>query len=222
MRLDDQHAFDYHPALAKRLRRLAADAQSAPHHLEARIRETLIRESALREGRRRIHLFAGGGAGLVAATLVLLLLSGPITDPLAQPLAREARLGLARPVAVSSPDAEVLAGWLRSQLGYRVDVPTIAEAEVVGATVTDLDGVRGAAVVYRHVGGSLTYFALPPGAVMGRQIRGGVTAAAAGGFQIALWTEQGATRAVAASMPREAVLRVAEACRNEAVRRRSR
>jgi anti-sigma factor RsiW len=78
-----------------------------------------------------------------------------------------------------------------------------------------LGDIRGAAVVYEYHGASLTYFALPPGNVLGQAVPDRLTAAAANGYEVALWTEQGAARAVAATMPRQAVLQVAEECREK-------
>ena len=222
MRSEDQEYFDYHPALGRRLDRLAATARTAPPHLEVRIRETLARESARPSRRHRVGLFAAGGATLAAATVVLALLGKPAGESLAPPLAREARLGLAKVVAIESSDTAALVEWLQSEVGYQVDIPAISHAELVGATVAELGDVRGAAVVYEYRGTPLTYFALPAWDVLGQPVPDGLTATAANGYEVALWTEQGAARAVAASMPRQAVLQVAEECRGKAVGSRSR
>jgi anti-sigma factor RsiW len=214
MQSEDQEYFDYHPALGRRLDRLAATARTAPPHLEARIRGILKQESARRGRRRRISFFAGG-ATLATATVALALLGTPASDSLAPPLAREAQLGLAKVVAIESADTAALVEWLQSEVGYQVDIPAISNAELVGATVAELGDVRGAAVVYQYRGASLTYFALPAGELLGRPVPTGLTAATANGYEVALWTEQGAARAVAASMPRQAVLQVAEECRGK-------
>lgn len=214
MRPEDQERFDLHPALGLRLHRLSAASPVAPPHLETRIREALARESARRGGRRRIGFFAGAGATVAAAAVVLALMSVQQGDSLAQPLAQEARLGLAKAAAMESSDRAALVEWLESAVGYRVEIPAISDAELVGATVAELGDVKSAAVVYEYRGAPLTYFALPAGDVMGRPVPGGgVTTAAVNGYEVALWTEQGAARAVVASMPRQAVLRVAEECR---------
>ena len=212
---EDQEYFDYHPALGRRLDRLAASARHAPPHLEAQIRAALAQESARQSRRRRLGFYSGVGATLTAATVVLALFAPVGGDPLAQPLAREAQLGLARVAAVESSDTVSLVEWLQSEVGYQVDIPAISDAELVGATVAELGDVRGAAVVYQYRGAPLTYFALPAGDVMGRPVPDGLTAAAANGYEVALWTERGATRAIAAPMPRQAVLQVAEECRGK-------
>jgi anti-sigma factor RsiW len=214
MQSEDQDYFDYHPALERRLDRLAATARTAPPHLAARIRETLAQESARRVRRRRVSFFAGG-VTLAAATMALAVLGKPASGLLAPPLAREARIGLAKPGAIESADTAALVEWLKWEVGYQVDIPAISNAELVGATVAELGDVRGAAVVYEYRGASLTYFALPPGDVLGRPVPDGLTVAAANGYEVALWTERGAARAVAASMSRQAVLQVAEECRGK-------
>ncbi|NIM51858.1 MAG: hypothetical protein GTO22_21870 [Gemmatimonadales bacterium] len=216
---EDHEYFDYHPALGRRLERLAATARMAPPHLKDRIREALAQEAARLSRRRRLRFFAGGGATVAAAAvMVFALLGAPAQDPLAQPLAREAGIGLAKAAAIESSDTLALAAWLESEVGYRVDIPAITDAELVGATVADLGSVKGAAVVYDYHGAALTYFALPVGDVMGLPVPSDtLTTAAAGGYQVALWTEHGAARAVAAPMPRQAVLQVAEECRGKVV-----
>jgi anti-sigma factor RsiW len=151
--------------------------------------------------------------------LFAVVASNDSTLQLVQPLAREAHIGLARPTSIESTDTTVLRAWLEHEVGYAVAIPSISEAEVVGATVAEMDGVRGAAVVYRYRGSALTYFDLPA-AEPSRSWTGRapVTSASADGYQVALWTEDGGARAVAAPMPRAEVVKVAKECREKAAR----
>lgn len=221
MRPEDQECFDHYPALGLRLRTFSATL-AAPPHLENRLREALAREAARQSRRRHVRFLTAAGA-TAAITAVLVLVSGLGGSTPARHLAREAQRGLAKAAAMESSDSAALAQWLESVVGYGVEIPAITGARLVGASVADLGGVRGAAVVYRYRTTELTYFALPGVDVVGRSVpEGGVTGGEAYGYEVALWIERGTARAVAASMPREFVLDVAEECRRKAVADRRR
>lgn len=208
-------------ALSRRLRRLSAAALQAPPWLAARIRASLDDETALLVRRRRSRLIAGSGTvALAAAAALLLLLGAPDTSRrMASPLARAAQAGLGSPVSIASSDTAILRAWLQHEVGYTVDIPNISDANLVGASVTEMDGVRGAAVVYEYRGQPLTYFDLPSTGFPGGWPQSGVVeSASANGYEVAVWTQEGGARAIAAPMPRRTVVDVANECRRKAVR----
>jgi anti-sigma factor RsiW len=205
-----------HEALARHTRRLAA-ARQAPPALRAQLRDRLDREDARLRRRRRLPILAAGSSVMAAAAALLLFAVLPDSARrAAQPLAQEARIGLARPDAITSSDTAVLRRWLDVRVGYVVEIPAIADAELKGATLTQVDGVRGVAVVYEYHGMPLTYFDLPSDAPFSRWVPdGSVRSVADGGYELALWTDRGGARAVAAPMPRQELVRVANECRGK-------
>ena len=94
----------------------------------------------------------------------------------------------------------------------------ISGAVLVGARVASFgEGEKSAAVVYLSRGMPVTYFALPSDMVLGKRLRSDrVTAATADGYEVALWTEKGRARAIAAPMSRDEVVQIAEECRSKA------
>jgi len=207
-------------ALSQRLRRLSAAALQAPPWLAARVRTSLEDETARLVRQRRLRLFAGSATVALAAAAALLLFVGvPDTSQrVASPLARAAQAGLASPVSIASSDTAILRAWLQHEVGYTVEIPNISDADLVGAGVTEMDGVRGAAVVFEYHGQSLTYFDLPSTGLPGGWPQSGVLASAsADGYEVAVWTQEGGARAVAAPMPRQTVVDVANECRRKAV-----
>jgi anti-sigma factor RsiW len=209
--------FGFQDRLAHRLHQLPGPGQTPPT-LRARVHEALAHEDT-RVRRRRVRLFAGGGSMLAvaAATIFALAVLPGSARQVVLPLAQEARIGLAKPAAITSSDTAALREWLDAEVGYAVEIPAISEAELKGAAVTEVDGVRGAAVVYEYHGMPLTYFDLPSDRAFTTLVRdGSLRSAAADGYELAIWTQQGGTRAVAAPMPRREVVKVANECREKA------
>lgn len=215
---DHSHESSWRPALSSRLSQLSVGVR-APSELRARIEAALALEAVTVRRRRRVRWLAGSGVALAAtAALVVTVVGTPdVPTATAQPLVEQARIGLSDEDAVTSADATELERWLEDQVGYQVDIPDISEAKLEGARIAEFGDVRGAAVVYRYHGMPLTYFAWPSGELMGQLAHGGgVRAVSSNGYQVALWTEHGAARAVAGPMARRAVVDVAEECRNKA------
>ena len=79
------------------------------------------------------------------------------------------------------------------------------------------EGEKSAAVVYLSRGIPITYFAMSSDVVLGNRVRSDrVTAATADGYEVALWTDKGRARAIAAPMSRNEVVQIAEECRSKA------
>ena len=171
-------------------------------------------------GRRRIALWVSA----VAATAVLLLLLGSAasrgrdaTSSIAA-LVAHASLDLGSAGSFASSDPVELGSWLESRLGYRVEVPIIARAVLVGGRVTELNRVPTAAIRYTMQGRHLTYFAVPSTATLGTEFETDrVTAVSVGQLNVATWTEAGEARAVVSPMDESEVIAVAKECRRNAI-----
>ncbi len=176
----------------------------------------------MRPPRRRLVFAALAAVGIaLAAVGVSQWGTWAATSALAEPLAREARAGLeAAAPALTSADADALEKWLEPQVGFRVEIPAIARASLMGGRVAVLDGARGVVLVYDLDGTRLTYFALPTRDAWSRGLTSeAVTPVSRNGYELAMWTERGATRALVAPMQRVAVLEVAEDCRRQSALR---
>ncbi len=152
-----------------------------------------------------------------AAVILLATTQLPRGNALALPLVEAARSQLAQTTMFETGHIRAAESWLEREIGYPVLVPDIPEAVLVGARVSDVGGQRSAIVVYLSRGMPVTYFALPTGQVMGRPVHDrGVISGASDGYEVALWTEQGRTRAIVAPMSRQEVIEIANECRSKA------
>lgn len=206
-----RHFFARDRELAARLGRLAGTA--VPGSVRARVLHGLA------PARRRVPAAwrVTAGALAVAATLVLVVLTrGDGMERMIAPLAAEARAAELVGLAVSSPDAAVVGGWLAGALGSAVLVPAITDAELVGGRVAMIGGRPAAVVLYRMHGDPLSYFAMPEDAMNGGLHPERIVVAQTANVEVAVWKEPGGIRAVAAAMPRETVMAVATECRAKA------
>jgi len=153
-----------------------------------------------------------------AATVVFLAtMRSPGGNAIAKPLVAAARSHLAETTMFETGEIPVAEAWLERKIGYPVVVPDIPNAALVGARVSDIGGQRSAVVVYLARGMPVTYFALPTGDMMGRRTRDpGVVSGASDGYEVAMWTEDGQMRAIAAPMSRLEVIDLANECRSRA------
>ena len=194
-------------AIADRLGALPSLA--APRPLRGAITRSIQKESGWQPWLWAVPLAAAASLVLLAVTQFS---SG---DALARPLAEAAQLESELTIATAvRPDIEA---WLERTMGYRIEIPDIQDAALVGARVADIGGQRSAAVVYMTRGMPLTYFALPTDEVMGHKVsHRTVVAGRSAGYEVALWTEQGRARAVAAPLPRSEIMAIANECRSKA------
>ncbi|MEE8133566.1 MAG: hypothetical protein V3T56_00835 [Gemmatimonadales bacterium] len=152
-----------------------------------------------------------------AAVAFLTTMRLPGGDAIAEPLVAVARSQLVETTMFETGEISVAEAWLESEIGYPVVVPDIRDAALVGARVSDIGGQRSAIVVYLVRGMPVTYFALPTGDMLGRRIRDpGVISGESDGYQVAMWIEDGQTRAIAAPMSRREVIEMANECRSKA------
>lgn len=200
-------------------RRMAAvDRPAAPERLHRRVRAGLAQADAP-TWRSRPALAGAALAGLAAVAAVALVLGLARRPPaLIRPLA--AVLASAD-LTIRVGDPAAIEAWLRRELGREVQVPAIADARVRGARLVDVEGRRAAAVAYEMHGLPLVWFALGNAELSGRPIlpEMEIRAFRAAGYEIALWGEPEGARAVAARMPRDAVVAIAAECRRKALMR---
>ena len=205
-------------AAQDRLAHLLADLRrvSAPSHLRSRISSALEAEVAGIPVRGRRWPWAGLLAAAAAITL-LAITQLPNGDALAAPLANAARTELEHTTMVGTANLAEAEAWLEREMGHRIAIPDIANAVLVGARISDIGGQRSAAAVYLSRGMPVTYFAMPTGEVMGRRVDpNSITAGTSGNYEVALWTEHGHTRAIAAPMTRVEIVEMANECRSKA------
>jgi anti-sigma factor RsiW len=149
--------------------------------------------------------------------LLFFAASTPSVSGYAEPLAKEARTTLTTAaVRIESSDRITVRQWLATHIGFPVEFPDISGAVLVGARLVDWRGAPSAAIVYDYHGLPLTYFALPRQGSAGRWVGEGIVALSTDGYGVALWTEQGNPRAVAAPMDSREVRAIAEECRRKA------
>ncbi len=218
-----QRFFRLQRVISERVRRAAA-GQQASQELRQRLRAALEVEAVPTapppEAKRRFawKLVAGIGSLVAAAAVLVLAVTLPGSmGHVAQPLVQQALVGLSTEGTMSSSDTEELEDWLESKVGYRVEIPVISDAVLVGGRVADLGGIRTAVVTYVLRGRPLTYFAMPSAEVLGSRItHEDVETVSSNGYHVATWMERGAARAVVAPLPRNELAAVAEECKRMA------
>ena len=153
----------------------------------------------------------------VAAVVFLATMRLPGGNAIAEPLVAAARSQLAETTMFETGEIRVAEAWLEREIGYPVVVPDIRDAALVGARVSDIGGQRSAILMYLARGMPVTYFALPTADMMGRHVRdSGIISGASDGYEVAMWIEDGQTRAIAAPMSRPEVIELANECRSKA------
>ncbi len=196
-------------ALVKRL--AALRSEPTPSRLRARILAATTQRPL---GRRSWQL--GAALATVAAVVFLATMQLPDGNAIAEPLVAAARSQLAETTMFETGEIHVAEAWLEREIGYPIVVPDIPDAALVGVRVSDIGGQRSAIVVYLARGMPVTYFALPTDDMMGRRVRNpGVISGASDGYEVAIWTEGGQTRAIAAPMSRPEVIALANDCRSK-------
>ncbi len=199
-------------------------AITAPAGLRWRVAAALDAEDrAAAKASVRGRWIAPWTAAIAAAAVILLLLGNVASRGRNEPssiatLIAHASFDPGSADSFASSDPVELGFWLESQVRYHVDVPTIADAVLLGGHVAELNRVRTAVMTYTLQGRHLTYFAMPSAAVLGTQINTDqVTAVSVGELNVATWTEAGAARAVVSPMDQWEVVAVAKECRRNAI-----
>lgn len=121
------------------------------------------RRAVAASGRRRVWAWGAAGALAAAAALLLVVSVSPLHGA-ASGLRDELEahhlraFSRASPCEFMSSDAGAVRAWLRSRVGYDVDVPTIPGAKLLGARRCKLGGVMTASLLYRRGDEALTVF----------------------------------------------------------------
>jgi hypothetical protein len=211
-----RHFFQSQAALGVRLKGLKRPP--APAALRRSIERLLTAERLpTRWSVRRVAWLAAGLAAAALAIAIGLNSSGP---DLARPFAMQAVRPAAPGASISSTSFQEVEGWLRLRTGMAVRLPEIPEADLEGGRVVEVEGVTTGAAVYDVGGISLIYFAVPALEISGTalDVAAGIVLGSAEGVEVAVWSEPGGIRAVAASMSRADLRAVAADCRNKAFR----
>ncbi len=206
--------------LVARLRRIA-DTHHAPQALRDRVFAGIAGEH-FAEKRRGIRwdliAAATGGAFLSAAAALAIWLAVP-TAPAAPQQAEswvDIALNQVAGAGVMQTDRPAsLRSWFESQVNYTVDVPDIPDAQLRGGRLAYLGGIQGVAVEYEIGGRDLTYLMVPEGNVLDMLAEQGDTLVAwsSRGYQIVMWKQGGATRALVGPLPRKEIRDIADHCR---------
>lgn len=208
-------------ALADRVHR-AGIAHAAPDALKRRLiarlaeddRKTLPLWSINRKPR---NLLAASALVAAAAAVVFTITLPQDTPEFAQPLVEQTMVALSHDNSITSTDPKKLGEWLESRVGYRVHIPAIPRASLLGGRIATVGNQQGAAVIYTIDGNRMTYFAMGPGQSIGTEVEGQkIETISSGEHQIAFWTHLGAGRAVVAVMSPAELAAVAEECRRQA------
>ena len=167
-----------------------------------------------------MHRVAWLGVGLVAAAFAIAVGLNSSGPSFTRPFALQAGRPVAAAASFSSASFQEVEAWLRLRTGTALRLPEIPEADLEGGRVVEMDGVLTAVAVYNLRGTSLTYFAVPASEVSGTplDVAAGIVAGSAQGVEVAVWSEPGGIRALAASMSRSDLRSVAADCRNKAIR----
>ena len=188
----------------------------APDTLRARV---VARVAAERIARRRRAGWVGVALAAAAALALAFGLRAPGDDDLAVPFVAQATRALPPANTYRSTELDHVEDWLQTQIADEIHIPDISDATILGGRVVNVDGVPGVAAVYDYHGMPLTYFAVSADEMGGLRmdVEAGIQSAAAQGYEVAIWVENGGLRAVAAPMPRAELHAVAKECRDKAL-----
>ncbi len=184
----------------------------APEAVRQRILAAVRAEDRGPTGRRSWRRWTAVGLA-AAAVLVATVLAPNRGSRAAAALATMAKLEIEATERLGSADAYDMQMWLEESVGYAVDIPDIGNAVLVGARVSEVDGVRVATVVYLSRGMPVTYFALPTDEIAGFALRTRLRSMQTNGYTVAMWADRGQARVVAAPLPLAEVRQIAEECR---------
>lgn len=208
-----QAFFDSHRRLAARLRRLS-ETQHAPDHLRHRIAAALAEETSA-EGRvpprRSARRWWAGGLVAAAAALAVWL-SVARFDPM-KPFVEEAFGQVDSESVLTTTDRAPLAEWFAGHDVPPFEIPDVAGAQLARARVTSVGGIRSAAIDFVMDGIELTYLMVPTQRFLDEMNESDIVSLSSDGYEVALWMEDGTSRAVVSSMPRGQLMAVAEQCK---------
>lgn len=206
----------------------AAPRPSAPLETRERLFAALARARATRERDRAtrwsaVRLAAAGVAAVLVLAAVVWRLPSPTgaaPDPVAL-LAEDHRRSLGTD-DIASGDTAAVARWLAPRVGFAVRVPTFAGGRLAGARLSDIDGRRGAVLVYRVDGREVSYYMLPRGAVAEPPPAASpvVHTATWAGFGVASWREPGLVHVLVADLPTARLQGLAHECIRQMARSR--
>ncbi len=210
--LDDMHR------MAGRIGR-DAPRPTAPAEVRDRLFKVIARARTIsgppaRTARLRQMAIAGFAALLVVALSLLgyLAVRGGAPEgnnPLGSIV--EDRLRIQKGPGLASSDSLQVAQWLAERLPFAVQVPLFPEARLTGARLLVDNRQAGAIVEYVVGGNTLTYYVLPGGAGVPREVR----LVSREGYRVASWHDAGLTHALAATLPGSRLIEYARYCMHQ-------
>ncbi len=207
--------------VAERLARSNQDV-SAPREVRERL-FTALSGARSESGRRAVKRatsfrFAGAAAitVIVLATAVWRVSSSDTATrfEVAPALADDHGRVLQRDGIASARESDIT-HWLSDRVGFAVHAPSFANGRLVGARVADVNGQRGAVLMYRVDGQAVSYYILPtprtetPGRPLQRP---DVSTSSWKGFHVAAWQEPGLTHALVGDLSAARLVGLAHEC----------
>jgi anti-sigma factor RsiW len=120
----------------------------------------------------------------------------------------EDRLRAQKGAGLASADSLQVARWLGERLPFSVQVPLFPGARLTGARLLVDNRQSGAVVEYVVSGSPLTYYVVPGGAGLQRQVQ----LASREGYRVASWHDAGLTHALVATLPGPRLIEYARYC----------
>jgi len=209
--------FALQKSIAGRLRDISEN-QKPPGNLREHVLAAIDREEnvAPRRTRKPVTPWPALG-GLVAAAAALAIWIGvrppSSQDDLMGSTVAAAIQGAPTSDALITSESRSLQDWFQTRSIPLFDIPVIEDAQLTGGRVIQLAGRRSAAVDFVKDGLQLTYVMAPVLEWLEELPAEDIMTMSSDGYEIALWEEDGTTRAVFSSMPRRQVLEIAEQCK---------
>ncbi len=194
---------------------------TAPREVRERIFSTLSRSrsgisnAAPRGTPWRLYAMMSAAAVLLIAGSVWRVTSSrPQETTMVSLLADDHRRAL-QTDGIASESVPVVTQWLSSRVGFAVHPPIFASGRLVGARLAELNGQRGAVLVYRIDGKPVSYYILPASdEAKSSQIGGEPTVRLFQwrGFHVAAWEEPGLTQALVGDLSQARLAFLAREC----------
>ncbi len=204
--------------------RLSASRQhvSAPREVRERLFAALsrVRSESDRTLVRRATSFRFAGVAAIALMALMMAVwrfSSPHSTPQSEvaPALADDHSRELQSDGIASDRVSDVTHWLASRVGFAVHAASFANGRLVGARVADVNGHRGAVLLYRVDGQAVSYYIFPtPGTGTGewRLRQPGVNVSSWNGFHVAAWEEPGLTHALVGDLPAARLMVLAHEC----------
>jgi len=199
----------------------SSEGVTAPREVRERIFSTLSRTrsgisgAAPRSIPWRLYAMVSAAAVLLIAVSVWRVSSArPEKATIASLLADDHRRAF-QTDGIESEKLPVVTQWLSSRVGFAVHAATFTNGRLVGARLAEVNGQRGAVLVYRIDGQPVSYYILPASdEARSNQITGelAIRLFQWRGFHVAAWEEPGLSHALVGDLPQARLAVLAREC----------